>query len=249
MDMTRKAGLGLALLAVAALGATAPASAQTLYNTGFDSAGNLLPDGTAADGNYTLYELGSTPNLANATSGNELTTVSLTNGVYPQGPYFANTTTSKWIGPYNANSTDGQHLFGDSNAYFDYRTTVTLPAGATYNLAGQWATDNAGTSIVVNGVASINSIGSAAANPATQGFYSFHNFNLTGLKAGANQVDFIVYNGDYPDHEAANPTALRVEFGTPTVAPEPSSFAVFGFLGLGLGAMMLKSRKRSASAA
>ena len=227
MNTTRKAGLALAALAALGFAATAPAQAQTLYNTGVDSNGSPLGDG-ATEQHYTLVSvpLGSTNSIL----------VRRDNFGYPLpdvGPYLPDTATSAWIGPANDHSLDSP------DGLYDYRTTFTLTdlQASTFLLNGRWSTDNEGVSILLNG--------SDTGNPATpaDSFKNYTPFTIaSGFVAGQNTLDFVVHNDN------ANPSALRVD-GIGTVAPEPSSFAMFGFLGLGMAGLMLKARKRSASAA
>jgi hypothetical protein len=237
MDLTRKAGLGLALLTVAGLAATTPVQAQTLYSTGVDASGNSLGDG-AAELHYTLVSVPA------AISPNTSTTDLIvrkdgSNGypLPPDGPYLGNTTTSAWIGPNN------DHQLNGPDGNYDYQTTFILAPGqaSNFSLSGLWSTDNEGSSITLNKVATGLSITKA------ESYTNYTPFTInSGFVDGPNTLDFIVHN-DSPND---NPTALRVDgLKGGTVAPEPSSFAVFGFLGLGMAGLMLKARKRSASAA
>ena len=122
---------------------------------------------------------------------------------------------------------------------YDFQTIFTLTQAqvASFGLNGKWSTDNEGSSIILNGAATGNSI------TAADSFKRYTPFTITsGFVEGPNTLDFIVHNdGAY--------TALRVDGITATVAPEPSSFAVFGFLGLGMAGLMLKARKRSVASA
>ena len=251
MDLTRKAGLGLALLTVAGFATTAPAQASVpygLYNTGVDGNGMVLPDGATGltgDQNYKLTYLGLN-GQGNPSSDDIL--VRSADG-YPIPPYVGSFASSAWIGP-NVVSTSAQpNDLNGPDGYYDYRTTFTLPS-SNYVVSGQWATDNTGVDIKINGQSTGNHIGSVSDNPATNGFQGYTLFTVSsGFQTGQNTLDFIVYNAHYDAFPNDNPTALRVDGITATVAPEPSSFAVFGFLGLGMAGLMLQARKRSASAA
>jgi hypothetical protein len=166
---------------------------------------------------------------------------------YNASGYIGDSTTSAWIGPTGTDNI----LFGATGGYYDYQTTFVLPVGSNA-VTGEWATDNSGIDILVNGQSSGNKIGTTFS--AYQGYTSYTPFALSnGFVNGTATVEFIVYN-------YSNSTALRVNnlhgatvapegLQGATVAPEPSSFAVFGFLGLGMAGLMLKARKRSASAA
>jgi hypothetical protein len=99
---------------------------------------------------------------------------------------------------------------------------------ATAVLIGQWATDDAGVDIRINGV----STGNTAA-----GFTGWSAFTLSGgFIAGINTLDFIVSNSP---GDSGNPTGLRVEMlGTadPAGVPEPMSLVLLGsgFVALGM---------------
>jgi hypothetical protein len=233
MDLTRKAGLGLALLTVAGLAATAPVQAQTLYSTGFSSSGTLLGNGDT-DGNYTLtYLRTSAPTASSlASPGSTSAEVRTSAGGYPidsvTGPYLADSTTSRWISPI---------VFDNAVGYYDYQTTFTLTPGQN-SISGQWSTDNEGYNIYLNTTSTGNSI------PNTLSYTSYTPFTISsGFIVGQNTLHFVVHND-------GGHTALRVDgLQGATVAPEPSSFAVFGFLGLGMAGLMLKARKRSMASA
>ena len=114
-------------------------------------------------------------------------------------------------------------LYGSPGNY-DYQTTFAAPAGVTsVTLTGQWASDDAGTDIRVNGVSSVLT---------NSGFSAWTSFRLTEpvIDGAVNTLDFIVNNAGTSD----NPTGLRVEFSAVTFIPEPATgSAVFlGVLGL-----------------
>jgi hypothetical protein len=245
MQMTRKAGLGLTILgmlvaaAIPALAGDPDVPTLHLYNTGVNDAGQVLADGATGftgDQHYTLLTVptGSTTDLRVRTS----------DGGYPIPPYIGDSSTSAWIGPNNQADLHG----ADGN--YDYRTTFTLTAGeaSAYLVTGNWATDNAGLDILINGQSTGSHIGNTSGQ--YEGFRAYTPFTInSNFQPGTNTLDFIVFNAHYDDSPNDNPTALRVDGIHGTVAPEPSSFAVFGFLGLGMAGLMLKARKRSASAA
>ena len=219
--------------AVPALAGVPPVPAVQLYSTGVDDSGQVLANGAtglSGDQHYTL-----TFTSPGATLPLEVRT---SVGGYPiNGAYLGDSPTSAWIGPVSADHS----LFG-LPGYYDYQTTFTLPVGSNA-VTGLWATDNAGVDILVNGHSSGNKIGTTAGD--YQGYKAFTPFTLSnGFVNGSATVDFIVYN------EGDTSTALRVDgLQGATVAPEPSSFAVFGFLGLGMAGLMLKARKRSTAPA
>lgn len=234
MDMTRKAGMALAALAALGFAAASPAQAAPgdygLYDTGVDGSGHSLPGETVGDPHYTLYIV-----PAGATNGGvKVLTYAAGSAI---SPYIPDSTTSAWISPIANQS------FGAEGLY-DYQTTFTLTQtqADTFSIAGLWSTDNAGADILINKNSTGNTLGTHPGD--YNGFQSYVPFTVnSNFKAGVNTLDFIVYNAP------GSPTALRVDSIQGTVAPEPSSFAVFGFLGLGMAGLMFKARKRSASAA
>ena len=191
-------------------------SITSLYNTGVDNSHTVLTDGTIGDPHYTLVSVPS-----DATQIRIRTSV----GGFPIGPYLGDDSLSTWIGPNNDSSLDGP--FGS----YDYRTTFSLVGlnAATASISGQWATDNNGIDILLNGV--------------SQGFttpfqdFVFHTFTISnGFLAGINTLDFVVNNGSNSD----NPTALRVEMiGSAAAVPLPTTawvgLILFGGLGVVYG--------------
>jgi hypothetical protein len=210
--------LGLAAGALIVAGAATPANADTisgLFNTGVDDTGTVLTN-NASETHYTLVSTpdGSTTGVRVATSANG----------FPLPPWLGDDALSAWIGP----NSDGQ-LDGPAGLY-DYQVSFSL-AGLDSNsavIAGNWATDNEGVDILINGV----STGDSNLN----GFASFTAFSITsGFVGGINTLDFIVNND-------GGPTGLRVEAtGTADAIPEPASLALVGAGLFGLG--LIRRRK------
>lgn len=159
-------------------------SVPGLYNTGVDDARVALAD-DSVDPHYRLIQ------NADGPSPDARVEDSL-NFPIADGPWVPNATDSKWIGPrWNTAAAAG----GD----YTYRATVDLTGfdPASIEITGEWATDNSGPNILVNGVPS--------GQVNTTGFTAYTPFRLTnGFTAGVNTLDFRVNNA------AAGYTGLRV---------------------------------------
>ncbi len=174
----------------------------TFFNTGVNSSGVPLADGTIGDPHYTLVSVpsGSTTAIRVRTSA----------GGYPvNGAWLGDDTLSAWIGPDNDPYDNGPA--GD----YDYRTTFDLTgySPATASITGEWAVDDDGVSILLNGVSTGNS------DTIANAYATFQSFSITsGFQAGLNTLDFIVQN-------AYAPTGLRVEATLKATAlPPPIHF-------------------------
>ena len=197
------------ILLVVAIGGASLSEANavaitTLFNTGVNSSGTVLADGTVGDPHYTLTSVPSGPTdirIKTSASG------------FPVGPWLGDDTASTWIGP-----NSGASLDGPAGSY-TYRTTFDLTGldPATASISGQWSTDDSGPSILLNGV--------LTPNLPAGGFSSFFPFSITsGFSTGVNTLDFAVVNG-------GGPTGLRVEMsGTASSAravPDSGSTLLF----------------------
>jgi hypothetical protein len=197
------------LLAAASVAHAAPIT--TLWNTGVDAMGMPLANGSL-DTHYSLVAgpvLGA-PRAANSTNG------------FPIPPWIGDNSISAWIGPVGDSQLNGPV------ATYDYQTTFSLTgfSAASAMITGQWASDNEGVDILINGI--------STGQMTTSQFTAFTAFTITsGFVAGLNTIDFIVHND-------GGPTGLRVEqTGTANAVPEPAALALFG-----VGAAMLGFARR-----
>lgn len=206
MRLTKRMLIRFAVAAAAMLAFAGGAQAVpiSIFNTGVNGVGAVLPDGTLGDAHYSLISL---------PGGTSTLRVRRASGGYPIPPWVGDNSLSAWIGPNNTTQLDGP-----AGTYI-YRTTFDMTGLdlSTAGLVGRWATDDPGTNILINGI----STGITSA-----GYTSFTNFSInSGFVAGINTLDFYVLNG-------GGPTGLRVEIsGTAQLLPVPGT--VF-LLGLGL---------------
>lgn len=157
-----------------------------VFNTGVDATGAALEDG-AVDPHYQL--------ITNAQDPASRDAIVEDSTVFPivEGPWLANTPGSKWIGPLlDPNAAGGDYV---------YRTTFVVDGldPASIQLVGEWATDNVGTDILINGASTgiQNTAQFSAPTPFTIS---------TGFKTGTNTVEFVINNAG----AEANPTGLRI---------------------------------------
>lgn len=215
MKIKQTLWLSIACLLCLSAGQAQADSITTLFNTGVNSGGTILANGTTGDPHYTLISVpgGVTETLIRDASGG-----------YPFPEYFSGSTLSQWIGPNNDTSLNSP--LGD----YIYKTTFDLtgfdPSSA--QITGGWATDNNGVDITLNG----NSLSSTT--PYNSFSTAFTPFSIPlgspFFNGGVNTLLFTVHNGSNggPDgtDPTANPTALRVEMiGT---VPEPASLLLLG---------------------
>ncbi len=209
----------------ALVAAPAPAAFITsLYGTGLNNDGTVRTN-LQTDLHYTLLagDAPVTPIVFDDAHG------------FPIPPWLndASSATSRWITPSTAtNVPAGDYVF---------RTTFDLTGfvANTASITGQWAADNAGLNILLNGT----SLGFTSS-----GFSAYSPFTVTSgnpaFVAGLNTLDFVVRNFDGPGN---NPAGLRVQLTgqanlVATPVPPTALLAVFAFGTAGLGRLVRRRR-------
>ncbi len=173
-----------------------------LFNTGVDAFGTKLTFG-ATDLHYTVLENGGSQ------------------AIVTNHPAYIQDVNSAYIWQ----TSSGQ----PGNTTRTFRTTFNI--GAAYDpftafVSGEWSTDNAGTNIFLNGVATGNT---------SPSFTSFTSFLISaGFVSGLNTLDFQV--ADFGEPGALDVRSLQGDARLAVVAtPEPASLALLatGLLGIG----------------
>ncbi len=209
---------------------TDAAGIPSLFNTGVTDTGAVLPD-TSIDSHYQLIAAPTGTGL-----GPDTFVADSSKQPLSTGDWLPNDLVSKWIAP-QADQSTFLDSAGVAGTYI-YRTTFDLTGfnANTATISGEWATDNTGTDILINGV-------STGITNSTQ-FSAFSAFEInSGFVSGINTLDFFVDNLTLPPYLGdINPSGLRLEMvGTATV-PEPTGLAIAA-----LGMLMLPGigRRRS----
>ncbi len=193
-----------------------------LFNTGVLN-DNSLASGASVDMHYAL-----------TVSADPSSTAFVTSAIPSPDFWIANGPNSQWIAPDSNQNFSG---FGDSPGNYLYRLTFDLTGfiPTTTSISGQWAVDNIGQDIVINGVSTGNFISSVLP-------IGFNPFTINvGFVEGLNTLDFLVLNA--PNETGINPTGLRVEYLSATASPVPAPAAVW-LLGSGLLALIGTARGR-----
>ena len=164
--------------------------------------------GNTGSGTYTITD---------APTGANTTATTVPNG-FPIPPWFANTTTSSWIAPNTAATVS-------PTGNYTYTTTFDLTGlvASTAKISGDWAGDNSGVSILLNGSNAGITTNIASVNFA--GFTPFSIANTANFAPGVNTLAFTINNLN--DGFGNNPTGFRAELAgmadaTTTAVPEPA---------------------------
>lgn len=174
----------------------------SLFGTGLSGMGDPLPD-EAVDPHYQLTM------SADPTHSGPRAFVVIDDDWPIGGPWIANSDDAQWIAPRadgDAISFPGQYV---------YRTTFDLTGfdPNTAEVAGQWATDDLGTDIVINGVST---------GQSSNGFATAASFSITsGFVEGINTIDFLLTNSGSVD----SPTGLYVIIQGTAEVPEPATLS------------------------
>ncbi|OAI40494.1 hypothetical protein AYO40_00745 [Planctomycetaceae bacterium SCGC AG-212-D15] len=176
-----------------------------LFNTGVDNGGALLTS-AAVDQHYTVVG----PN-----GGTPAQAVVVNSATYPiaGGPWIGNTATSLWIGP-TANQASPYNAQAGT---YDYQVTFNLNGfdPTTASITGQWASDNDGLAIKINGQTTTNT------HPGEFAYTNFASFTISsGFQAGLNTIDFLV------SEDGIGPTGLQVQMtGNAQAVPTLTAYA------------------------
>jgi hypothetical protein len=239
--------LGIAVVFAALCAAPASSFAGQLYNTGVDDLGNPLANGVQ-DTHYTVSASSPT---ASTTAPNLATYAVNNDGTFPQNGFWipqADDSASAWINP----TVGAQSVDPSANGFYEYQTTFTLGLNtdlSTTAIFGEWATDNCGIDILLNGVSTSNGMTNCSGPSNYAPFSAWTTFNpiTSGFVIGDNTLDFIVENYG---QESGNPTGLRVNANlvpgvTDTNVPEPVTISLFGAGVAGAAAMRRRKSKRT----
>jgi PEP-CTERM motif len=204
--------------AVAAITPSVGAVPITIFNTGVDPSAFALVGTGTLDTHYSIIS------PANNTA------VTVNDPGYPIPPWLANNSGSRWIGP-------AGNSYGVPGPWI-YRTTFNVPNVAilsTVSVSGDWATDDTGTDVRING---------ASTGQTDGGYGVLTSFTVnSGFVYGLNTLDFYLTNAAI----GINPTGLRVDHiaGSYQV-PEPGT-AGLAAVAISASATLLRRRRHAPS--
>jgi hypothetical protein len=194
---------------------TVRARVPGLFNTGVDDSGAALADG-AVDPHYQL--------IVNADDSFSLDAIVENSAAFPivTGPWVANNASGKWIGP--RFDTSGAAGLAQGDGVYVYQTTFDLTGVDKEStvITGQWAIDNEGRAIRVNGQPT-----GIVNNNAFATLTSFRiDRNNATFVDGINTLEFEVRNVDtiagYTGLRVANLRGIAALPGTPpTITTQP----------------------------
>ena len=191
--------LSVVLSVLTVCGASASdAATLAVFNTGVDSGGTVLAGGSV-DPHYRLVA-SADPRFPGPSA------FVVQDNAFPSPEWLPNSSTSKWIAP-RPQQRGADPSFGNLPGQYTYRTSFDLSGvdPQTVRVTGQWATDDAGRDILINGVSTGIS--------STRDLFSFSGFVIdSGFVPGVNTVDFVTIDN------GINPTGLRVELSVSTTA-------------------------------
>ncbi len=209
-----------AALAIAAISSAHAVTIGGLKNTGIGASGTL-------DSNYKL------------TAASSDTTITATNPTitfdnqWPISPWITNASSndSKWITP-----------TGTQSQSFDAASAGTYTYTLSFDLTGY----NASSAAFTGRLAADNSVVVLLNNhtiTSASGFTDWTSFSAnSNFVAGVNKLDFVVTNWA---QNGGNPSGLRVEFASSSVAaavPEPETYAML-LSGMALMGFVARRRK------
>ncbi len=219
----------------------------SLFNTGVDSTGAPLADGSLGDSHYTLGLLPGTvktPQVTSVPGGSTMAVAVYRGGVsgkFPIGPWTGDDGISAWIAP--DNSLD--RTVNPAGNYY-YSTTFDLSGfdPTTALIYGAWSADDVGAEIILNGVHRdvLTSLNLGPQNYSMQTSFNYYSaagvvYNAPlqdGFLPGINTLTFRVDNVD-------GPTGFRVELtGLAQPIGEPASLVL---LLTGLAGLISRTRK------
>jgi hypothetical protein len=200
---------------------TAEAASFTIFGTGVDGAGNVLPSGSI-DPHFTINEVSANAQV-----------------VTPHPFYVPNSLTSAWIWE----RPDPNFPFGGlpGNVTRTFQTTFDLTGfdHLTAVINGAWATDKEGLEVRINGV---NADVAPLLGLVLANFDQLHAFSITtGFVSGLNTLEFIVRDGGAPGGFRTDLSGTA-EFAAVPLGGASPLFAV----GLGLLGAAAWLRKRKA---
>ncbi|GGA21811.1 PEP-CTERM sorting domain-containing protein [Okeania sp. KiyG1] len=193
---------GIALSAVPSNAENIPI--PDLFPTGVDSSGTILGDGVA-DPNYNILETTSSGIVVNQANVPSV--------------WFPNNSNSRWIWE----TATGQ----PTNVTRTFRTTFDLTGfdPNTASISGEWAVDNEGLDILINGIST---------GQTSSGFRNLDSFSINdGFVSGLNTLDFIAFDFGISSGFRVDSISGSAELIAEPI-PEPSSLlglVVAGLLG------------------